>query len=401
MVDYGFRTPQDDYEAAVERQRSDSRSRLERIGDVREQRRRDRLANQQTRASDSRMNQMMQAQNQILQNFQQQYIQAGQMWQNALMGDMQKAEGALGQRKANQQSGLSLRAGALGQFGQRGTQALGGADQRQAAGTQKTKQMEESRAALASSSQVDEIVNAVLRGGEEQIQAAKDQTSDYIKQLYAMKGDEMASFANETANAISAQRSAIDAQQKQTEQQITQQMAQMGFAANSPAVRNAVIRSRQVASNQLADIGSQVAVAYNDKRAELLSSAHNRIASFLPQAVSAVQGAMEGAATRELGARTGAEQLNLQRQSQVAANDQEVWSTLAQLNSQYNLSRTTMELAQNQAELAGLTDLSDYIANLDTNYVSWSPAMSQVMNLFIDEAMMNASLQQQMTQLYT
>jgi hypothetical protein len=344
-------------------------------------------------------------------------------WRSSLMGDIGRAEGALGQAKENERIANLLRLASVeessGQMGQVGQMFQDFQEERPQPGIQDltrqvpaapkldkaTQQAQQQRQAVLQAGNA--AIEAAIQGGQDLLSEAKDLAGSLYADVLSMKAEELKSWTNDAAKAISVQRGAIQTAQQQTERQIIDQYAQMGHDRRSPTVQNALMRSRQSMQQNIGDISSQIQMQYNSAHAQILKEAHDRIAAVsLPAAQMTLAAASEGLGleqrARELamGARLSAdqlasqtaiqaEQIRAQRETALSQVGAAVWEAGVKLDSLNIYNQAQLAMAAESMRLSGLTKIADHLENYTTGYVALSPAFAEIAERYAEFELSN------------
>jgi hypothetical protein len=379
------------FEGLVAQQRLDAERRRDVANTSMQAKRNQRRVDQANREAQKRADAASAAYNAQMNRTYDSYNSMMSMWMQAMQAELGNAQKANVTHQQNQKTPVGLKGKGLEGFTQGSDQVLRGADQRFSAGMEKPATMQQSRAKLDSpdsymaqaSADAESFLADLTAKDSAHYAEIKGQTQDFLSDLKAMKVEEMGNYRNLSARTIANQASAVAAQQKTTEGQIKSAMMSMGFPPNSAAVQNAVINSRYAAMQTLATAATQIETTYNDNIQSVLTHANDRLANYTLPSLQLGEATYQTGLARQTAAQDRVVNTKLtgaSYQQQTAALDRDVWSTMASLSTQFNLSRSQMALAVESARMAGYDNLADYIGNLDTDYVALSPTTTSVIN---------------------
>jgi hypothetical protein len=237
-----------------------------------------------------------------------------------------------------------------------------------------------------------------------------DQGLDRVENL---RTEDLDSYRDMTANAISTQRAGLDARYADMERQINAQ-----YADNPQARDAALMQLRSAKSGEMGMLANQISVHYNDTAADLrtrysglLADTQTKLASLETQARTAadnmvagvdtamgqiklaagekslqgridaaqMEGALDSAALQSI---SWAEQNAAKMQTEIASAITNLWNNSTQFSLMNDEAREANRLNYNNLEMRGHETIANFMRSMDDSFVPLSPAMSAIMNFW-------------------
>jgi len=251
---------------------------------------------------------------------------------------------------------------------------------------------------------------------ERGVEKAEGLFGDVVGRIETLRTEDLAAYRDETANTIQVQRQAIDSQFSQMEQE-----AMAELAGNPEAMALEKQRIKSLKSQAIGQLGAQVGMLENAamadlrmKYAGLYTEGATKMASLVTDMTKALESAALSAKTAAgqaslaaqtaamgakatmsgevLKARSWAEQNMAQLESAITTEMGNLFQNATRFELANEASHQQLQLAYQQVEMAGYSEMATFMKEMSVDYVPTSPYYAKVLQFWMEEDSRQRSL---------